>query len=218
MPNPSIHAFAEKVAVVTGVETPVGRAIAIQLALNGAFVVTVSDSEEGEVAVRGLLELGTLASHIRADAKSASGGSVIAENLQSRFGRVDLLVDVAVGASAAESETESMGSANRLNEPIISLIALMEGRPSPRIVNILIPSEPSGGDQLQAEMFVRRSAGSLKGHFRLNGILVTGSLVSLKEGALLEERKGVDADDVARVAMFFLSGESKAVNGQILVV
>jgi NAD(P)-dependent dehydrogenase (short-subunit alcohol dehydrogenase family) len=218
MPNPSIHAFAEKVAVVTGVETPVGRAIAIQLALNGAFVVTVSDSEEAEVAVRGLLELGTLASHIRADAKSASGGSVIADDLQSRFGRVDLLVDVAVGASAAESETESMGSANSLSEPIISLIALMEGRPSPRIVNILIPSEPSGVDQSQAEMFVRRSAGSLKGHFRLNGILVTGSLVSLKEGDLLEERKGVDADDVARVAMFFLSGESKAVNGQILVV
>ena len=218
MPNPSIHAFAEKVAVVTGVETPVGRAIAIQLALNGAFVVTVSDSEEGEVAVRGLLELGTLASHIRADATSNAGASRVADDLRIRFGRIDLLVNVIFDRPDPQDETEALDSATLLGEPLTSLAGLMEGRPSPRIVNILIPSEPSGVDQSQAEIFVRRSAGSLKGHFRLNGILVTGSLVSLKEGALLEERKGVDADDVARVAMFFLSGESKAVNGQVLMV
>ena len=218
MPNPSVHAFAEKVAIVTGVETPIGRAIAIQLALNGAFVVSVSDSDEGEVAVRGLLELGTLASHIKVDAASNAGASRVADDLRTRFGRIDLLVNVIFDRPVPQVETESANSGNLLGEPLTSLADLMEGRPSPRIVSVAIRRDSAPSFKDWFEGFVRESAELLGSRFRSNGILVSGSSVNVDDGELLRERNGADADDVARIAMFFLSGESKAVNGQVLMV
>ena len=39
MPAPSVHAFAEKVALITDGSNPVGRAVAMQLALFGSYVI-----------------------------------------------------------------------------------------------------------------------------------------------------------------------------------
>jgi NAD(P)-dependent dehydrogenase (short-subunit alcohol dehydrogenase family) len=218
MPNPSIHAFAEKVAVVTGAESPVARAIAIQLALNGAFVTTASHSEAGASSLTGLLELGTLANHLTVDTGSASGAEAIANDLESRFGRIDLLVDVRNIPRRTNPETESIEVANYLQGPLSNLVEMMGSRPSPRLVSVLMgsPVDPEIERAFRAELAV--SAEKLADRFRINGLIVTGLSSIRPVGELLEARSGTDADDVARVAMFFLSGESKAVNGQVLVV
>jgi hypothetical protein len=216
MPNPSIHAFAEKVALVTGVETPVGRAVAIQLALNGAFVTTVSSSPEGRDSIRGLLEIGTLSNHLTADVRSFEGSESVREDLASRFGRLDLLVQVRIVAQKLEGETEPEASANSLGNPLSSMMGLMRERPSPRIVEIILTEDLSDVTENAFRDSVSRSAAELGGKFRLNGIISRETPTSRGDDALLETRSGTDADDVARIAMFFLSGESKAVNGQVL--
>lgn len=216
MPNPSIHAFAEKVALVTGVETPVGRAVAIQLALNGAFVTTVSSSPEGGDSIRGLLEIGTLSNHMTVDIRSPEGSESVRDDLASRFGRLDLLVDVRVVGQDLGGETKSETSANSIGNPLSSMMGLMRERPSPRIVEIILTEDSLHGLETGFRDSVSRSAAELGGRFRLNGIISRETLVSKSDDSLLETRSGTDADDVARIAMFFLSGESKAVNGQVL--
>jgi hypothetical protein len=214
MTLPSIHAFAEKVAVVTGVDSPVGRAIAIQLALNGAFVTTISALEQGERSVRGLLELGTLANHIRVDPTTQEGAQAVWADVNGRFGRLDLLVDV----RSSVSETDSGDSANTIDEPISSLMALMSDRPSPRLVRVL--TGDSSGEALVRSFRseVSQFCSLLPLGFRINGLIVGSSESRRDDSELLASRIGVDADDAARVAIFFLSGESKAVNGQILTL
>lgn len=216
MPNPSIHAFAEKVALVTGVETPVGRAVAIQLALNGAFVTTVSSLPGGVDSIRGLLEIGTLSNHLTRDVGSPEGSESVRDDLESRFGRLDLLVDVRMVTQNLEGETKPGKSANSIGGPLSSIMELMRERPSPRIVEIILTRDSSDGLESAFRDSVSRSAGELGGKFRLNGIISRDSSVLKGDDSLFETRSGTDADDVARIAMFFLSGESKAVNGQVL--
>jgi len=204
MPNQSIHAFAEKVALVTGVENPVGRAVAIQLALNGAFAVTASSVSEGARSVLGLQELGTLHGHLEIDAGSVGGARSAFEDLEARFGRLDLLVHL-----ISSGDMLSMGDADGIPEPIASLIGMMSSRPSPRIVLIVIGSHVADLD-LEAEIRARvvRLSQSTPPNLRFNSILHRD--VRVEEGAS-------EPDDVARIAMFLLSGESKAINGQTLV-
>jgi hypothetical protein len=218
MPNPSIHAFAEKVAVVTGAESPVGRAIAIQLALNGAFVTTASHREAGAASLLGLLELGTLANHLMVDSETVSGAKAILDDLESRFGRLDLLVDVQNISSVSDSKSDSVKVSDYLQSPLSALIEMMGSRPSPRVVSVLTGTAVDSEAEMEFRAKLITSAGVLSDRFRINGLIVRGTSSARGTAELFEARSGADADDAARVAMFFLSGESKAVNGQVLVV
>ena len=62
----SIHAFAEKVALVTDGDNPIGRAVALQLALQGSYVIVGFShiSEANRRALAELANLGTLASAV----------------------------------------------------------------------------------------------------------------------------------------------------------
>jgi len=61
----SIHQFAEKVALISDAASPVGRAVAMQLALQGSYVIGLFQDEVGSLDE--LAELGTLAHGLKAD-------------------------------------------------------------------------------------------------------------------------------------------------------
>ena len=79
MPAPSVHAFAEKVALITDGSNPVGRAVAMQLALFGSYVIVglPAESKKEEHALNELKSLGTLANAVKADISTVEGAKYL---------------------------------------------------------------------------------------------------------------------------------------------
>ena len=104
MPSQSVHAFAEKVALVTDGTNPVGRAVAMQLALLGSYVIVglSAESEEQTNALEELKSLGTLANAVKADISTVEGAKHLVAEVEKMFGRIDLLVN------CLKLETDSM--------------------------------------------------------------------------------------------------------------
>lgn len=89
--------FREKVAIVTGSTSGLGRAVVIEMAnggLGGAIVVG-RDAPRGDAVVAELAALGTRAAFVGVDLAEPGSPSLIAEACDSTFGRVDVLVNAA---------------------------------------------------------------------------------------------------------------------------
>lgn len=184
----SVHSFAEKVALVVNGAAGVGRAVALQLALQGAYVVCAhGELEEGDAAaVDRLRSLGTLAHSVPAtDPESA------VEGVESLFGRLDLLVNCVPPGPEAPG---------RISETTAVAARLMAARPKALIVNVVHdPADAVFADNLPA-------------HFRQNAVVARPRVFSAP-GDLVA---ATNHDDIARVVLFLLSNESKALNRQVL--
>lgn len=194
MPAPSIHAFAEKVTLIINGGDGVGRAVALQLALQGAYVIVAfsGESEENRRALNELKSLGTLAHSIEyTDAK------ILIDEVDKIYGRIDLLVN------CVKSGADSTFQINTITEESLSL---MKSRPKPTIVNI-------GTEEAIIER-TKHYAAELPEKFRVNCVIVPEKK-EVKEFELFTVSTN---DDTARVVNFFLSSESKALNGQVLYV
>lgn len=224
----TVDQFAEKVALISDASDPVGRAAAMQLALQGSYVVGLFPGAENErdVSVRELVELGTLAFGFAIDPCSDSGAAEAAAEITSRFGRLDLLVNCL--KSKAESSFEAkdksvfldvvrkdLDSVHVLTQAVRGL---METRPRPAIVNIAVGGTGFGSKALappeaDAVDISRSMLRSLPRNFRVNGVEVGGG--SEIWGSV---SSCPPPDDIARVVLFLLSSESRAINGQVLRV
>lgn len=225
----SIHQFAEKVALISDAASPVGRAVAIQLALNGSYVIGLFQQEGG--SLEHLVELGTLAHALKIDPSTDAGAAEAAAEVEHIFGRLDLLVNCLKfkPESAFDSVTEAVftetlqrntGSVQFLTRAVFSL---MKDRPKPRIVNI-VSAAADGRDPV----FDASQAGiisltasiteSFPSNFRVNCIEVGDASEAEKteESALYSRPPGVAPDDVARTVLFLLSSEAAAINGQVV--
>lgn len=194
MPAPSIHAFAEKVTLIINGGTGVGRAVALQLALQGAYVI-VGFSEESEENARALGELkslGTLAHAIEFD----DAASLI-RDVEQIYGRIDLLVNCVKSGADSEFQIESV---------VRESVRLMKDRPKPSIVNVA--SDES------AVIVTKKLAAELPKNFRINCIIETAREIK-REFDLFTVS---NADDVARIVTFLLSSEAKLLNGQVLYI
>jgi glucose 1-dehydrogenase len=88
--------FREKICLVTGGGSGIGRATAAQLAAEGATVVILNrGTEEGEDAVRELEESGGRAEFIETDISQPSQIDRAIEQVLARHGRIDVLVHAA---------------------------------------------------------------------------------------------------------------------------
>lgn len=194
MPAPSIHAFAEKVTLIINGGDGVGRAVALQLALQGAYVIVAfsGESEGNRRALDELKSLGTLAHSIEfTEAKD------LIDEVDKIYGRIDLLVN------CVKSGGDSTFQINTITE---EGLRLMKTRPKPTIVNI-------GTDEKIVEI-TKKNATELPQNFRVNCVIVPEK----KEVREFELFTVSTNDDTARVVNFFLSSESKALNGQVLFV
>ena len=238
MPAPSIHAFAEKVALITDGENPVGRAVALQLALQGSYVVVgfAASTEENRRAIGELQNLGTLANAVEADISSPAGARKLVGAVDEMFGRIDLLVNcLKYTAHSAFEEVGETDFDEAFNNAVKSAffvtkeaIRLMKTRPKPKIVNIVsaLDTEDAQKNVLLAASqkslvgLTESLAAALPANFRINAVAVsekTGKSENL-DAELFRPRAGISEDDVARTVLFLLSSEATGLNGQILKV
>lgn len=194
MPAPSIHAFAEKVTLIINGSEGVGRAVALQLALQGAYVIVAfsDETEESKRALEELKALGTLAHAIEfTDAKT------LIDEVEKIYGRIDLLVN------CVKSGTDSTFQINTITR---ESLRLMQSRPKPSIVNV-------ANDEKAIET-TKQFTAELPKNFRVNCVITTEK-EAVKEFDLFTVST---ADDTARVVTFLLSSEAKALDGQVLYI
>ena len=225
MAGQNFRGFAEKVALVTGGAHGVGRAVALQLALEGAFVViqhAEGDYRAVEV-VNELQALGTIALSAEGDVNSPEGVNRVFEIVDMAYGRLDLLVNVfdewSQGSFVETSDEEWKAATDSgLDGAFFCCKAaerLMKERPSAAIVNMFYSGQVTGRESSVTGVvnaagiaaLTKVLAVQLKPKIRVNAVEICG-----RNG----ERP--PNDDLARACVYLLSGEAKAVSGQTVRV
>jgi len=235
LPGQSFRGFAEKVAVVTNGGRGIGRAVALQLALQGSYVVVsyAQESEENKRALRSLQEIGTLANAVEADVSIIGDVKKLFNAVEEMYGRLDLLVncfDVADENSFGEMDESTFqkvidASLKSASFSIQSALSLMKNRPSPAIVNVV---DAKGVSSKGNPLFTAVNAGIIgltkalprelkEKKIRVNCVAVDYSLNKPK-GEESDKMLAISSpfDDTARAVVYLLSSEAKAVNGQII--
>jgi len=146
MPGQNLRGFTERVALVTGGAGGVGRAVALQLALQGAYVIVTfaPGDEAGARVANELREMGTLAHAIGADVARSEDVRRVFSIVEDAYGRLDLLVNAAGGRRDAalenltEDDWDAVLSVSLKGAFLCSQAAarLMRKRPSAAIVNL----------------------------------------------------------------------------------
>jgi NAD(P)-dependent dehydrogenase (short-subunit alcohol dehydrogenase family) len=214
----SIHQFAEKVALITDGTSPAGRAIALQLALNGAYVI-VGEPGGGEPdsSIEELKSLGTLASSIAWNADSSDGPKELVDGAAGRFERIDFLVNcLKYGGQSAFIETTGKELRELMAREIVvaysavqAAYAWMKDRPRARVVNVLAGAPPAADDAANAiidaavRAMTSSMAAALPGNFRVNAVATKAPAEAAP-------------DDIARAVLYLLSSEAKAVQGETI--
>lgn len=87
--------FKDKVAIVTGATRGIGRAIALELASQGAKVAFnyVKSDDEAKELVKEIKKIGSQALGVKCDIKDFEACKKFVEEAKTKFGRLDLLVN-----------------------------------------------------------------------------------------------------------------------------
>ena len=115
------HSLAGKVAVVTGSDSGIGRATAIEFAHRGADVVVTYHSDESgaDETKRAVEEAGQQALVVQLDTREEQSVERLFDDAVERFGHVDILVNNAgidsSGVPVHEMDTETWDNAMKTN-------------------------------------------------------------------------------------------------------
>lgn len=233
----SIHQFAEKVALVTDGESEIGRAVALQLALQGCYVIVgfSNASDNAKSALQELQNLGTLANAVETEISTVEGARKLVSEVEKLYGRLDLLVNTLKfrSDSTFEEISESVWTqtvdANLKATFFVTqtAISLMRARPKPAIVNVVSDCKAEEKNlafsltQKSIVSFTESLAAQLAPKFRVNAVAVgerKRQTIENPDSELFRAPSGIAADDAARAVLFLLSSEAVGLNGQILKV
>lgn len=244
MPGQSYRGFAEKVALVTDGASATGRAVALQLALEGAYVVIgygEAEGAEGERVAQELREIGTLAHAVRADAWRPEGVRKVFALVEESFGRLDLLVNSAHASDDSAPDELTLEGWNHVVDVNLksaflcsqAAARLMRGRPKAAICNIVAevglvacPSDKGGAVHYVAAQagligLTRALARAFAPRIRVNAVAIaTRESESIEEShaQVASSRRATPPDEVARACVYLLSPEAGTITGQTLVV
>ncbi len=226
MSTRSIHQFAEKVALITDGTNPVGMAVALQLALNGSYVIVgmpnVSTSEKRPIAE--LESLGTLAMSVDWET-SETGAKTLIDAVREKFGRLDLLVNCLKPEVVSKDTDRTIGVHLKSVCHLIDYATqFMSDRPKPRIVNVVSACDSEERNPVFAATqagiigLTKALAVDLPKHFRVNAVSISEKMAPASgfDPELARPVSLVSPDDAARSILFLLSGESVSVNGQLM--
>lgn len=235
-----------KVAIVTGSSRGIGRAIAIELAKNGASIaINFSKDEEGAKETLELLkEIGAFAIGIKADISDFEGSKKIVAETIKHFGRIDILINNAAKSKiglfldSTKEDIDELIDTNLLGAMYLTRNTLphMLGK-SGVIINIssmwgevgasceTLYSTSKGGINSFTKALAKEMAPS---NIRVNaiapGVIDTkmNSFLTMEDREELEDeipmgRFGL-AEEIGKVAVFLCSKESSYITGQILRV
>ena len=235
-----------KVAIVTGSSRGIGRAIAIELAKEGAsIVVNFSKDEEGAKETLDLLkEIGVSAIGIKIDASTFEGTEKIVEETIKHFGRIDILINnaakskIGIFLDSTKEDIDELIGTNLLGAMYLTRNALphMLGKGGV-ILNIssmwgevgasceMLYSTSKGGINLFTKALAKEMAPS---NIRVNAI--APGVIDTKMNSFLtkEDKEELEneipmgrfglAEEIGKVAVFLCSNESSYITGQILRV
>ncbi|MEP6924086.1 MAG: SDR family oxidoreductase [Pyrinomonadaceae bacterium] len=229
--------FSERVAVVSDGANPFGRAVALQLAMQGCYVV-VGFADSSPESVRTLVELqsiGTLASAVHADISTIQGVTDLFEQVESMYGRLDLLVNTAQFQTKIDfSSIDENDFVEFINHNLKSVIfcsqtalRLMKNRPNAAIVNLANET----GDQSDALFVMAQTAlvgltkslakflaAKLGPKIRVNCVSFQSDQKPVSEYESLHSEYVVAPNDVARAVVYLLSPDAEAITGQMISV
>ena len=241
MSSQSVHAFAEKVALITDGASPIGRAVAMQLALLGSYVIVgfPKTSDEEKRALEELKSLGTLAHSVEVEISTVEGAKKLVAEVENIYGRLDLLVNcVKFKSDLHFTDTTEEFFSNTFDVNLKSAffvtqeaLRLMKPRPKPKIVNVFSACDTEKSKQNIAfasvnkalEGFTISLSETLPKNFRVNGVAVSEkenekAKQENLDAELFRVKTGTDEDDVARAIIYLLSSEAVGLNGQILAI
>ena len=237
--------FKGKVALITGASRGIGRAIAVNLAVNGASIaINYNENEEAAIETKKLVDTNQVPSTIlKANVADIDDVKKMINETEKKLGPIDLLVTnagIAETEEVADMSIKTWKNIMAVNVdgtlfPILELIPGMIKRNFGRIVCIssiagigMRPQLVSYGTSKAAVMaLVRNLAGAIAPQIRINsvapGLIETDMIQIMSE----EKRKNMIEDtplkrigkpeEIAETVAYLLSEKSSYTTGQTLV-
>jgi 3-oxoacyl-[acyl-carrier protein] reductase len=232
--------LGDRVAIVTGAASGIGKESAIRLARAGAFVVCADINEAG--AKDTAAEIGNAAEAVAIDVSDAGAVAALVTGTAAQHGRLDVMANIAgIGATGTpmttdEAELDRIWAVNFKSvfygTQGAARVMLEQGSGS--IVNVSSGIIDSPGTNLFAYAIAKISVAQLSKAFAVelapNGVRVNAiapGIINTNLGdpnsdiaqhavALTPMRRIGQPDDVADVVVFLASDASKYMTGQIL--
>ncbi len=237
----------DRTAIVTGASGGIGRAIALQLAAEGAIVVCNyrSSKQRAEQVVQSIIDAGGRALSMQGDVKSLAEMEKMAAAVIEQLGRIDILVNNAginkddLILSMSEQawrevlETNLYGAFNCIKAVAQQMMFQKKGR----IINISSVAGERGG---RGQTNYAASKGGLNGFTRAAAIelapknitvnaIAPGVIETDMSQEVLRRAKELvmnhiplkrlgTCDEVARMAVFLASDDAAYITGQIIHV
>lgn len=234
-----------KVALVTGASRGIGRAIAVEMAKEGASIV-INYSKDDQGAKRTLEDIKSVNGYgiiIKQDISSLENCKIMIDEIVATMGKIDILVNNAgistmgLFMDAEEEDISKIINTNLMGPVYLTKQALqyMVPRSSGNIINVssmwgevgasceVLYSTTKGGLNLFTKALAKEMAMS---NIRVNGIAPGVIDTKMNEVFSEEDRKSLEeeiplgrfgtSEEIGKLAVFLASDDSSYITGQII--